>query len=263
MLRGLYMSTSGMDVLQTCVDGTANNLANATTPGYKKENYLIKSFPEMLLIEKGGPRNEKLFLPQRSKKIGTTGIGARLVEVSTDFTTGGIQETGNKTDLFLKGPGFFAVNVPSQGDPGRVCYTRNGAFKIDQEGYLATVGGYRVLGENGEILLGNSELKFNVESDGSVMVDGVRVEKLQLVEFDNLDSLYKEADDIFVDGEGAAESASATTVMQGFLEGSNVNPVDELVNLIKVTRAYEANQRLIQSQDELLSKAVNQVGSLR
>jgi len=257
------MAASGMDVLQTWIDGTANNLANATTPGFKKDNFLIKSFPEMLLIEKGGPRNEKLPLPQHSRKIGTTGIGARLVEVSTDFAPGGVQETGNKTDLFLKGPGFFAVNVPAQGDPGRVCYTRNGAFKIDEEGYLATAGGYRVLGENGEILLGNSELKFNVGSDGSIMVDGVQVEKLRLVEFGNLDGLYKEADDLFVDGEGEAESASATTVMQGFLEGSNVNPVDEMVDLISITRAYEANQRLIQSQDEMLSKAVNQVGSLR
>lgn len=257
------MAASGMDVLQTCIDGTANDLANATTPGYKKDNYLIKSFPEMLLIEKGGPQNENSLLPQHTRKIGTTSIGARLAEVSTDFTTGSIQETGNKTDIFLKGPGFFTMNAPAQGDPGRVCYTRNGAFKIDEEGYLATAGGYRVLGENGEILLGNSELKFNVEPDGSVMVDGVRVEKLRLAEFSNLESLYKESDDIFIDRAGAAESATTTTVKQGFLEGSNVNPVDEMVSLIAVTRAYEANQRLIQSQDEMLSKAVNQVGSLR
>ncbi|OPX86140.1 MAG: Flagellar basal-body rod protein FlgG [Pelotomaculum sp. PtaB.Bin013] len=257
------MAASGMDVLQTCIDGTANDISNATTPGYKKDTYLIKSFPEMLLIEKGGPQNKNPLLPQHTRKIGTTSIGARLAEISTDFTTGSVQETGNKTDIFLRGPGFFAVNAPAQGDPGRICYTRNGAFKIDENGYLATAGGYRVLGENGEILLGNSELKFDVTSDGSVMVDGVRVEKLQLAEFSNLNNLYKEADDLFVDREGAAETASNTTVKQGFLEGSNVNPVDEMVNLITVTRAYEANQRLIQSQDEMLSKAVNQVGSLR
>lgn len=263
MLRGLYMATSGMDVLQTCIDGTANDIANATTPGYKKDTYLIRSFPEMLMIEKGGPQNEKSSLPQKTRRIGTTGIGARLAEVSTDFTTGIIRETGNKTDILLKGPGFFAVDASGQGEPGRVGYTRNGAFKIDEEGYLTTAGGYRVLGENGEISLGDAELKFDVESDGSITVDGVRVERLRLAEFSSLDSLYKESDDIFIDRDGAAETASATTVKQGFLEGSNVNLVDEMVSLIKVTRAYEANQRMIQSQDELLAKAVNEVGSLR
>lgn len=259
------MSASGMDVLQTCIDGTANNLANATTPGYKKEGYLVRSFPEMLLIEQGGPRNDQVPvpLPQVPKKIGVTGIGVRLAEVFTDYSPGIVRETGNKTDLYLKGQAFFAVQAPSPGDPGRVCYTRNGAFKIDAEGYLATAGGYRVLGENGAIQLGESELKFNVTHDGAIVVDGEEVDRIRLVEFGNLDGIYKEADDLFVDQAGAPESATATTVVQGFLEGSNVNPVDEMVDLITAARAYEANQRLIQMQDELLSKAVNQVGSLR
>jgi len=262
MLRGLYMAASGMDVQQARIEGTANNLANAATPGFKKERFLIKSFPEQLLIEKGGPQDRRSLLPPRSRQIGTSGIGARLAEASIDFTPGGMRETGNKTDLFLKGPGFFAVSAPVQGDPERVCYTRNGAFKIDAEGYLATSSGYRVLGESGEIKLGPGS-NFKVDPDGSIKVDGVQVEKIRLVEFSDTTALSKEADDIFTGEGGTVENASATTVYQGFLEVSNVNVADEIVDLISATRAYEASQRLIQSQDELLAKAVNQVGSLR
>jgi len=255
------MAASGMDVQQARIEGTANNLANAATPGFKKERFLIKSFPEQLLIEKGGPQDRRSLLLPRSRRIGTSGIGARLAEASVDFTPGVMRETGNKTDLFLKGPGFFAVNAPVQEDPERVCYTRNGAFKIDAEGYLATSSGYRVLGESGEIRL-DAGSNFKVDPDGSIKVDGVQVEKIRLVEFSDNAVLSKEAGDIFT-GEGMVENTSATTVYQGFLEVSNVNVADEIVDLISATRAYEAGQRLIQSQDELLAKAVNQVGSLR
>lgn len=156
---------------------------------------------------------------------------------------------------------FFTVNSPT--DPGQVLYTRNGAFRIDEEGYLVTAADYRVLGENGEIFIGEAELRFTIEGDGSVMVDGQQVERLRLAEFSNLDDIYKKTDDMFVDGVGAAQRATTTTVKQGFLEGSNVNLADEMVNLITITRTYEANQRLIQIQDELLSKAANEVGSIR
>lgn len=257
------MSTTGLDVLQTRMEGLTNNIANATTPGFKKDNYLFKSFPEMLLIEKGGYQNERLPFLQPVRKVGITGIGARLTDVTTDFSMGNIQETGNKTDILLKGQGFFTVSKPDSEDPGRLLYTRNGAFRVDEEGYLATAGGYRVLGEQGDIFIGEAELRFQVSGDGSILIDNEQVDKLRLAEFSNLDDLYKETDDMFVDGAGTAERASATIAAQGFLEGSNVNAIDEMVNLISTTRAYEANQRLIQAQDELLSKAVNEVGSIK
>jgi len=258
------MATTGMDVLQVTMEGVGNNIANVSTPGYKKDTYLIKSFPEMLMVERGGPENRVGSLHYKNNRsVGITGIGARLTDVKVDYSMGNIYETGSTTDVLLKGPAFFAIEYPGDTDPGRILYTRNGAFRVDEHGYLVTGGGHQVQGENGGIYIGESELRFVIDFAGVIYIDDQPVDKLKLVEFDNVDGLYKEADDMFVDETGMANPAVNTTVEQGFLEGSNVNPVDEMVTLINVARAYETTQRMIQAQDELLSKAVNQVGSVR
>ncbi len=262
MIRGLYISAAGMDVQQAKVESISNNLANATTPGYKKEDIQMQSFPELLLIQQGGPRrNSGLPLPGKPPRIGTMATGALVSGVFTDYSPGPLQETANPNDIYINGPGFLAVNVPAQGDPGRVCYTRNGALKTDREGYLVVNGGYRVLDEANEaVMLEGGD--FKLTRDGTIEAGSVRT-RLRLVEFDDLSGLGKEADGIYVDTQGAARPAEATTVRQGLLEMSNVNVVDEITGLIEVMRAYEANQRLIQAHDELLAKATNQVGSLR
>lgn len=262
MIRGLYTSAAGMDVQQAKIENLSNNLANASTPGFKKEDILIKSFPEMLLIQQGGLRKSGGSpVSDPPQRIGAMGTGALVTGTAIDYTMGMVQETGNSTDILLKGPGFLAVNVPAPGNPGRVCYTRNGSLTVDQAGYLVTNEGYRVLGETGEIKVGDTG--FKVAADGTVEAGGDQLDKLQLVEFNNLNGLSKESDGIFVDNQGVGSPATATTVKQGFLEKANVNVIDEMSDLIAVTRTYETNQRLIQSQDELLAKAVNQVGSLR
>ncbi|MCL6635398.1 MAG: flagellar basal-body rod protein FlgF, partial [Peptococcaceae bacterium] len=259
---GLYTSGAGMDVQQARVESVSSNLANAATPGYKKEDVQVRSFPEMLLIQQGGPRRRGMPpLPVFPQRIGAMGTGALVAGTTVDYAPGTVQETGNSTDIMIKGPGFFAVNVPAEGDPERVCYTRNGAFKVDREGYLVTGEGYRVLGEAGAVQVGGED--FKVAPDGTVEAGGIQVDRLRLVEFDDPAALRKEAGGLFADPLGAARPAAATTVSQGFLEGSNVNVVDEMVDLVAVMRAYEANQRLVQAHDELLAKAANQVGSLR
>ena len=264
MLRGLYMATSGMDVLQVAMEGVGNNIANVSTPGYKKDTYLMKTFPEMLIIEKGGPVNKVGNLHYRhNRAVGISGIGARITDVKVDYSMGNVYETGDKTDVLLKGPAFFAIEYPGASDPGRILYTRNGAFRVDANGYLVTGGGHQVQGEQGGIYIGEGEQRLTIDREGVVLIDDQRVDKLKLVEFSDMDALYKEADDMFVDENGIGEPAQSTTVIQGFLEGSNVNPVDEMATLINVARAYETTQRIIQTQDELLSKAVNQVGSIR
>jgi flagellar basal-body rod protein FlgG len=250
-----------MDVQQAKVESVSNNLANASTPGYKKENIQVKSFPEMLLIQQGGPQSKGGSpAPEPSRMIGTMGTGALVSEISVDYSQGAVQETGNPDDIYLNGPGFFAVNAPAPGDPGRICYTRNGQFKVDGEGYLA-LNGYRVLGEAGEIQVGDAG--FTVLPDGTVEAGGAQVDKLRLVEFTGVNGLRKEGDGFYTDSQGTGGQAAFTTVKQGFLERSNVNVIDEMSGLLSVMRTYETNQKLIQSHDELLSKAVNQVGSLR
>ena len=262
MIRGLYSAASGMDVQQAKVENVSNNLANASTPGFKRENIQVQSFPEMLLIQQGGPwRRGGAMALDAPQKIGTTGMGVLVAGVATDHTQGAVQETGIPTDIMIKGPGFFAVNVPTTGDPERVCYTRNGAFKLDPEGYLTASGGYHVLGQGGAIKVGDTG--FKVAPDGTIEAGGIPVDKLKLVEFDDVNGLRKEVDGIFVDLRGAGRQASSTTVGQGYLERSNVNVINEMVDLVSVMRSNEANQRLIQAYDEQLAKAVNQVGSLR
>jgi flagellar basal-body rod protein FlgF len=260
MIRGLYCAAAGMDIQQAKVDSISNNLANASTPGFKKENIQIKSFPEVLLGQQGGQQRWGQ-LTRLPRVIGTAEFGVQVASVSIDYTPGPVQETGKTTDVVIKGPGFFAVNAPVAGDPGRVCYTRNGAFRVDSEGYL-TAGGYRVLGEKGPIMVGDTG--FKIARDGTVESGGEVLDRLQLVEFADANVLYKEEGGIFVDVQGAGGGqAFLTTVGQGYLEMSNVNVVDEMVDLVSVVHVYEANQRLIQAHDEQLAKAVNQVGSLR
>lgn len=258
------MAGSGMDVLQVSMEGIGNNIANVTTPGYKRDTYLKKTFPEMLMIEKNGPMNRLGYYQYRNNRsVGIGGIGALITDVKVDYSMGNIYETGTNTDVLLNGPAFFAVDYTDGKDPGQTAYTRNGAFRVDENGYLVTAGGYQVQGENGGIYLGESELRFTIGSDGTVYIDDQKIDKLKLVEFSDLEALYKENDDMFLDGAGTGATAKETRVFQGFLEGSNVNPVDEMVNLINVVRAYETSQRIIQAQDEMLAKAVNQVGSIK
>ncbi|MCL6558578.1 MAG: flagellar biosynthesis protein FlgE, partial [Firmicutes bacterium] len=168
--------------------------------------------------------------------------------------------TNNNSDLILYGPGFFAANVPAGNEPGRVCYTRDGAFQVDREGFLVTASGHRVLGEGGPVNVGDDE--FHVGPDGAVKVGERTVDRLLLVEFDNPGALRKEGN-YYLLGEARERPAADTTVAQGSLESSNVNVVDEMTNLMSLMRIFEAGQKLIQVHDDLLNKAVNQVGSLR
>lgn len=263
MIRGLYGSASGMDVQQARAESVSNNMSNATTPGYKKENLLSKSFPEYLLIEQGGPEKKgpfPWFGPAR--EVGHSGAGTMVTGILKDFAQGAVQDTGNPADIMLSGPGFLAVSLTSPGMAAKVGYTRNGMLKVDREGYLITGGGYRVLGQTGEIRVGDEG--FTVKPDGTVEVKGSAVDRLRLVEFDDPAALQKDGEGgVFTSAGGDGRAAVTTSVQQGFLERSNVNVIDEMVNLVTVLRIYEANQRLVQAHDEILGKAVNQVGSLR
>ncbi len=262
MLRGLYSSTAGMNVQQARVEKISNNLANASTPGYKKDEVLLQSFPERLLIQQGGLKR-KTGLPVSAPvaAIGPLGNGSLISGTATDFGAGLLQETGNSTDIAIIGPGFFVVGAPGQADPDNVYYTRSGNFQVDTEGYLTFNGKYRVLGQAGPIRVGSD--KFTVSADGSIEDGGTVVDRLRLVEFDNRDDLSKAGEGLFNGPPDNAGQAAGTTVEQGKLEMSNVNIIEEIAQSIAVMRAYEANQRIIQNYDDILNKTVNQVGSVR
>ncbi|NPV53846.1 MAG: flagellar basal-body rod protein FlgF [Firmicutes bacterium] len=289
MLRGLYSATSGMVARSHWQDIIANNLANVTTPGFKGDLPVFESFPEMLLNRIMPDRGSMLDAVRKSTPIGRAGVGTVIAETATNFAEGPVVETGNKLDLALVGNGFFAVATPA-GER----YTRNGSFCLNEQGEIATLDGYRVLGEDGRPIqvagaihvvgsagtvasrganpggsLGGNpggrppgpSGELTVREDGTVLVGATVVGRLRLVDFANRAALVKEGDNLFAAGPGAGPfPPPQAAIRQGFLEMPNVTPVKELVSMITCLRAYETNQKAIAFIDETLDRAVNEVG---
>jgi len=260
MIRGLYTSASGMVVEQNRNDTIANNLANVNTAGYKKDIAAFRAFPEMLIQRLNDP--EKIpgvnpagqpVMPNRNPVIGTLGTGAVVDEIFTSHAMGALKQTGANLDFALGSDGYFVVNTP-QGER----YTRNGSFKLDAAGYLVTSEGYQVMGQAGPIRIQGD--KITVDEGGTVRIDGNEVDTLRVVDFADKRAMTKVGDSLF-SGNGAA-AARQVKVLQGYQETSNVNPISEMVNMITVMRSYEANQKAVQSHDNLLGKAVNEVGRI-
>ncbi|NMA64169.1 MAG: flagellar basal-body rod protein FlgF [Syntrophomonadaceae bacterium] len=256
MIRGLYTGCSGMMAQLARQDVLANNLANVSTPGFKKDVTAGQAFPQMRIRRIGDISDQGRAQPLRPPLVGTLGTGAAIAEIATDHSGGNLQKTENSLDLALRADGYFVVDTP-----GGERYTRNGAFKLNDEGLLTTDQGYPVLGSAGPILLaGEGEL--TVDSQGNLMLGTELVDTLRIVRFADSRRLVKIGDNLFESGGQEDEDVLNPRVMQGFLETSNVNAVREMVELITVVRAYEANQKIVQAEDQMLDAAVNRVGSL-
>jgi len=250
LLKGIYTAASGMVAESMRTDVIANNLANVNTNGYKKDLAVNKSFSELLLSKIEGK--------EANEQIGGVGSGVFVDKVIPTFTPGIYKDTGNTLDLAIEGDGFFVLETP-QGQR----YTRDGAFYPDQEGYLANADGHRVLGEGGPINIGTANLKsVIINSNGEVYANNALVGKLRLADFADRNNLQKEGHSLWLADNGAEVVETQAVVRQGTLEGSNVNAVAEMVNLITATRAYEVSQKMIQTQDASLDKAVNDVGRI-
>ena len=252
MLRGLYTATTGMTVQRAKMDVLTNNIVNASTTGYKKDNLLSSNFEEVLIERIGDP-----YLVNTSEEVGPYSFGTHIDEVYTDFSQGSIEPTETQTDLAITGDGFFAVETP---DGER--YTRAGNFCVNQEGYLVTADGYYVLGENGRINVGSGE--FSVDGEGNIVSGDEARGTLRIVRLEETDGLRKQGDNLYYvfSGEAPAD-AEDFKIMQGYLESSNVDIATEMVDMITVYRAYEANQKILTMTDETLGMAVNNLGSLR
>lgn len=231
----------------------ANNLANAATNGYKRDELVAEAFPEIFLHRFNDQAGPAYVSPGYPAPVGRLGLGAAAVETASDLAAGPLTETRNPLDLALTGDGWFAVQTPNG-----VRYTRDGAFTRNAQGLLVTEGGYPVLGEQGPLALPTGAVE--VGPDGTVAVGGQVVGRLRLARFAAGTRLSKEGDNLFLAGGPEQPPDPGTAVRQGFIERSNVNTVREMIALISSVRGYEANQKLIQAQDELTQKAVNEVG---
>lgn len=246
MIRGLYTAASGMlsEVIRN--DATANNLANANTVGFKRDTAVNRDFANILMQRvDDGPG---------APAIGRMGLGAVVDAIVPEMTQGSLREDGAAFDLALAGPGYFVVATPNG-----LRYTRNGNFSRSAQGELVTQDGWRVMGRNGPVLVNGNAVK--IGDDGRVFVDGVYRDTLQVVDFPGA-LPQKEGAVLFIAPPGVAPQPAAARVQQGFLEMANVNVVTEMVNMISGYRAYEANAKMVQTQDGLLDKAVNEVGKV-
>ncbi len=259
MLKGLYTSYTGLKNEQNRMDILTNNLANASTVGFKKEGSTSQSF-DTVLAYKLKDNSEGL---RTVRRIGFNNPGVKIGENYTDFTQGSFRITDNTYDLALSGDGFFAIEFKNKADEISTKYTRAGNFTLTQEGYLVNKDGDYVLDTNNRRIQLDTMADTAIDEAGRILQNGVPVATIQVVDFEDYDYLEHYGETYFQPIEGANTQEANATVQSGCLEMANVQAVTEMVNMISVTRAYESNQKIMQTYDSTLEVAVNQLGRLQ
>jgi flagellar basal-body rod protein FlgG len=254
MLRGLYTAYTGMLNEQYRMDIMSNNLANADTIGFKKEGSTSEAYSEVMAV-KIKDATESPNVPQ---KLGTMSLGVKMGESYTDFSQGSLRVTDNTYDLTLSGDGFYNIEFTNKAGETSTKYTRAGNFTLTQEGYLTTKDGDYVLDKNGErIKLSTTAGSTEVDEAGNIYQDGTLAASLKITEFADTNYLthYGETYWDAVDG-AEAKDATNYKIYQGYTEMSNVSVVKEMVNMITISRQYEANQKMITTFDDSLEKSM-------
>ncbi|MCR4806569.1 MAG: flagellar hook-basal body protein [Lachnospiraceae bacterium] len=265
MLKGLYTAATGMINEQRRVDIMSNNLANSATTGYKKEGSTSRAFKDVLAY-----KIKDTSEPYFARYEGRMNMGVKIGETYTDYSQGPFHETGNTFDLALSGNGFFAVEFTSKqykdgtGGETSVKYTRDGSFTLNKEGELVTKDGDYLLDKNGGHIKLDPLTKYSVDRMGNIRVEetGEQLAQIQVTDFEDYNFLEKYGETMYQPVDGATEIEADGQVYSGYLEASNVQVVQEMVDLIAFTRAYESNQKIIQAYDQTLDTAVNDVGKV-
>lgn len=277
MVRGIYTGASGMVAQMHRMDAISNNLANVDLAGYKRDQSVSKAFPQMLMrrMNDDGVYTFPFGSAETAPVLGTVGTGVEYNESYTVFSQGALQQTGNDFDLALDGKGFFTIQSP-EGER----LSRNGSFHLSKEGVLTTKDGLPVLGEQGVIKIKKNNFVVDeagrvwqngsygddprqlVSKDGNEWENLEMVDTLKIVNVRRPRFLKKQGDSLYLKPEEAGPSSpadlgGATKLVQGFIEGSNVNSVSEMVRMIEVNRVYEANQKSITTHDNLTAKLIN------
>ncbi len=254
MIRSLWIAKTGLDAQQTQMDVIANNLANVSTNGFKRSRPVFEDLLYQTLRQPGAQSSQQTQLPS-GLQLGT---GVRTVATERIHTQGNLVQTGNSLDIAINGGGFFQVLMPD----GTTAYTRDGSFQLDNQGQVVTASGYPV---QPAITIPADALSVTVGRDGTVSVvqpgspSPTQVGSLQLASFINNAGLQGMGENLYQET-AASGTPSANTpgtnglgvLSQGFVETSNVNVAEELVNMIEAQRAYEINSKAIQSSDQML-----------
>lgn len=256
MIRSLWISKTGLDAQQTQMDVIANNLANVSTNGFKRSRAVFEDLLYQNIRQPGAQSSQQTQLPS-GLQLGT---GVRPVATERIFTQGNLQQTGNSKDVAIQGEGFFQVLLPD----GTTGYSRDGSFQVNSTGQLVTASGYPV---QPAITIPTDAQSVTISRDGIVSVTqpgtaaATQVGTLQLATFINAAGLLGKGENIYVEtsASGAAVvsapgSNGAGVLNQGYVETSNVNVVEELVNMIQTQRAYEINSKSITTSDQMLQR---------
>jgi flagellar basal-body rod protein FlgG len=256
MIRSLWISKTGMEAQQTQLDTIANNLANASTNGYKRAHAVFEDLIYQNLRQAGANSSEQTQLPTGLQ----LGLGTHAIASARNFSQGNLQQTTNNLDVAIKGNGFFQIQMPD----GTTGYTRDGSFQVDSNGQLVTNNGYVV---QPGITIPAQAQSITIGSDGTVSVTmpgqatAQAVGQLQIASFVNPAGLDPKGQNMFAEttasgtaNAGAPGSNGLGSLQQGFVETSNVNVVEELVAMIQTQRAYEMNSKAIQTSDQMLQR---------
>lgn len=257
MLRGMYSSISAMINLQASQSVITNNMANINTNGFKSETLVSKSFDELLLSNKDNYVNGE----GKRQELGTLNPGVRIDENVINYEQGTLVSTDNDTDFAINGKGFFTVEDGN----GNRFYTRDGAFKVNSEGYLVTTSGDKVLGINRSsnalepIYVGDE--KISMDSRNNLLLNSRTAYTFNIVDFEDYSTLNKVGQNLFTgDNEVLANDYS---VQNKTKETSNVDIIDATAALMSNLRAFEANQKVVQIMDSTLNKIANEIGTIR
>ncbi len=256
MIRSLWISKTGLDAQQTQLDVISNNLANVATNGFKRSRAVFEDLLYQTLRQPGAQSSQTTMIPS-GLQVGT---GVRPVATARNFSQGNLQQTSNSLDVAINGQGFLQVSMPD----GTTSYTRDGSLHLDAQGQIVTSNGFPV---SPAITIPSNATKINIGQDGIVTVNvpgqaaPTQVGQLQLATFANPAGLQANGQNLYVETASSGAPTANTpgtngagTLNQGYVETSNVNVVEELVNMIQTQRAYEINSRAIQVSDQMLQK---------
>ena len=256
MIRSLYVAKTGLEAQQTQLDVVSNNLANVGTTGFKKSRAVFEDLMYQNLRQVGGQTSDQTRLPS-GLQVGT---GVRVVATERMHSQGNMTKTDNPKDVAINGAGFFQVLMPD----GTTSYTRDGSFQTDADGQLVTASGFTI---QPVITIPQNATSLTVGRDGIVSVTQagstatVQVGQIQLASFLNPAGLMSQGENLYTetDSSGAPNLVNpgvdgAGILSQGYTEASNVNVVEELVNMIATQRAYEINSKAVQTSDQMLQR---------
>ena len=256
MIRSLWISKTGLDAQQTQLDVISNNLANTSTNGFKRSRAVFEDLMYQTIRQPGAQSSQQTQLPS-GLQIGT---GVRPVATERIHTQGNVNQTDNDKDIAIQGAGFFQVLMPD----GTTQYTRDGSFQTDSQGQLVTSSGYTV---QPPITIPANATKLTVGRDGTVSINQAgstattQIGTLQIATFINPAGLESKGENLYAETAASGTPAPNTpgtngagALWQGYVETSNVNVVEEMVNMIQTQRAYEINSKAITTSDQMLAK---------